>query len=135
MYALIIVIHVVACFILIAAILFQSGRGAGISDLFGGGSSQTIFGTRASTFLTRTTTVAAIVFLLTCISLTIFSARRGRSLLAGKKEISEELLSDSSPAKEIVEEEDKDRDKDRDKENGEPADSELPEQIPQEGEN
>ncbi len=90
MYTLIIVIHIIACFILIASILLQAGRGGGLSDLFGGGASQTIFGTRTSTFLTRATTVAAIVFLLTCISLTILSGRRGRSLLEGKTEVSEE---------------------------------------------
>ena len=83
MYATIITIHIIACIILIAAILFQSGRGGGLADLFGGGSSQTIFGARASTFLTRATTIAAITFLLTCISLTIFSSRRVKSLMSG----------------------------------------------------
>lgn len=86
MYTLVIVIHVIACFILIAAILFQAGRGGGLSELFGGGTSQTIFGTRASTFLTRATTVAAIVFLLTCVSLTIFSSRKVKSLMTGVQE-------------------------------------------------
>lgn len=81
MYALIIIIHVIACLILIMAILLQSGRGGGLSELFGGGTSQTIFGARVSTFLTRATTVAAVVFLLTCITLTILSGKRGRSLL------------------------------------------------------
>lgn len=91
MYTLIIVIHIIACLILIAAILLQSGRGGGLAELFGGGSAQTIFGARASTFLTRATTVAAIVFLLTCISLTVFSSRRGKSLLEGRSKITTEV--------------------------------------------
>lgn len=91
MYALVIVIHVIACFILIVAILLQSGRGGGLAGLFGGGATQTIFGARASTFLTRATTVAAIAFLLSCITLTVFSSRRGKSLLEGKTSLTEEV--------------------------------------------
>ena len=92
MYALVIVIHIIACFILITAILLQSGRGGGLAGLFGaGGATQTIFGARASTFLTRATTVAAIAFLLSCITLTVFSSRRGKSLLEGKTALSEEV--------------------------------------------
>jgi preprotein translocase subunit SecG len=85
MYGVIIIIHVVACLILIASILLQAGRGGGLSEVFSGAASQTIFGARASTFLTRATTVAAIIFLLTCISLTVFSSRRGKSLFESKE--------------------------------------------------
>ncbi|MFH1046069.1 MAG: preprotein translocase subunit SecG [Candidatus Omnitrophota bacterium] len=88
MYAIIIFIHVIACLILIASILLQTGKGGGISELFGGGSSQTLFGTRASTFLVRATTSAAIVFLLTCLSLTILSSQRVQSLMSGVKPVS-----------------------------------------------
>lgn len=82
---IIITIHVIACLILIASILLQSGRGSGLSDVFGGGTSQTIFGTRISTFLTRITTTAAVVFLLTCLGLTIFSSHNSMSLLESRK--------------------------------------------------
>jgi len=84
MYSIIIIVHVIVCGILIASILLQSGKGGGLAGLLGGGgSSQTIFGARASTFLTRATTVAAVAFLLTCISLTILSSRRVKSLMTG----------------------------------------------------
>ena len=83
MYAIIIVIHITACAILVASILLQSGRGGGLSGLFGAGSTQTLFGTRAPTFLTRVTTFAAVAFLLTCISLTVLSSRKARSLMSG----------------------------------------------------
>lgn len=86
MYALLIVIHIIACLILIATILLQSGRGGGLSEMFGQASTQTIFGTRTSTFLTRITTASAIAFLLTCISLTILSSGKFRSLMAGVKQ-------------------------------------------------
>lgn len=47
----------------------------------GGGATQTIFGVRTPKFLTRLTTAAAIAFLLTCISLTVLSSKRVKSLM------------------------------------------------------
>lgn len=87
LYALIIVVHVIVCIILIAAILLQAGRGGGLSETFGSESSQTIFGAKASVFLTRATVVAACLYLVTCLALGIMTSRRGRSLirLQGKK--------------------------------------------------
>jgi len=82
MYTLLIGIHIVACIILISAILLQSGRGGGLAGMFGGGgATQTIFGVRTPKFLTRLTTAAAIAFLSTCISLTVLSSRRAKSLI------------------------------------------------------
>ncbi len=47
-------------------VLLQTGKGANMGAVFGGGSSQTLFGsTGASNFFTKTTTAAAIIFLLT----------------------------------------------------------------------
>ena len=81
MYTFLIVIHIIACLVLIAVILLQAGRGGGLSEALGGGTPQTIFGTKTTTFMTRATTICAIVFLLTCLSLGILSIRRGRSLM------------------------------------------------------
>lgn len=82
MYLLLIAIHVLACLILIAVILLQAGKGGGLAETFGGGGGfQTIFGTKASKFLTRATAVFAIAFLLTSLSLAMLSAKRGESLL------------------------------------------------------
>ncbi len=76
------VVHVVACLVLILVILLQAGRGQGLSGAsMGGSSTQSIFGTRAADFLTKATTVSAILFLVTCISLDLMYARRSRSLL------------------------------------------------------
>lgn len=81
MFAIIITLHIIVCFVLILVILLQAGRGAGLSNIFGGGGVQTLFGTSAATFLTRATAVCAILFLLTCLSLGVISVRRGRSLM------------------------------------------------------
>ena len=51
-------------------VLLQTGKGADMGAAFGGGSSQTLFGsTGASTFLSKATTVAAVVFMLTSLTL------------------------------------------------------------------
>ncbi len=70
MSILLIIIHVVVCIALIMIVLLQTGKGADMGAAFGGGSSQTLFGsTGASTFLSKATTVAAIVFMLTSLTL------------------------------------------------------------------
>ena len=76
MYTLAVVIHVTVCFLMIASILLQSGKGAEIGAAFGG-SSQTVFGSRGpGTFLSKVTVAAAIVFMLTSLSLAVLSKER-----------------------------------------------------------
>lgn len=71
MYTLLIVIHVFICFLMIGAILLQSGKGAEIGASFGG-SSQTVFGSRGPTnFLSKFTVAVAAIFMLTSFSLAI----------------------------------------------------------------
>jgi preprotein translocase subunit SecG len=73
---LVLIIHVIVCIALILIILLQSGKGADIGAVFGGGSSQTVFGsTGASTFLGKVTIGAAVVFMVTSIILTYFSGK------------------------------------------------------------
>ena len=83
MSLLIIVIHVIVCIALIMIVLLQTGKGADMGAAFGGGSSQTLFGsTGASTFLSKATTVAAIVFMLTSLSLAyIYGKKTGESIV------------------------------------------------------
>ncbi len=81
MYALVIVIHVIVSVVLILVILLQAGRGGGLSESFGFSSTQTLFGTSATKFLQRATSVCAVVFLMTCLSLAALSTKRSRSLM------------------------------------------------------
>ena len=77
MTILLIVIHIVVCIALIMIVLLQTGKGADMGAAFGGGSSQTLFGsTGASTFLSKATTAAAIVFMLTSLGLAYMSSHR-----------------------------------------------------------
>ena len=81
MFILLIVVHVLVALALILIVLLQVGKGQSIGAAFGGASSsQTIFGSRGpATFLSRLTTVAAAVFMITSMSLAYFSAHRGQS--------------------------------------------------------
>ena len=76
MYALTVVLHLIVCFLMIAAILLQAGKGAEIGASFGG-SSQTVFGSRGpGTFLSKVTVAAAIIFMLTSLGLAILSKQQ-----------------------------------------------------------
>jgi len=64
------VIHILSCFFLIVVVLLQTGKGADMGAVFGGGS-QTLFGSGgAGNFLTRLTTATAVIFMLTSLILT-----------------------------------------------------------------
>ncbi len=86
LYGFVLTVHIVVCFILIAVILLQAGRGGGLTDI-GGGAGQSILGTRGATILTRATTVCAVLFMVTSLSLAILSAQRGRSLMEGARPV------------------------------------------------
>jgi len=80
MSTFVILIHVIVSVALILIVLLQTGKGADMGAAFGGGSSQTLFGsTGASSFLSRMTTVAAIVFMLTSLGLAYLSGRGATS--------------------------------------------------------
>jgi len=83
MMAFIITIHVIACFVLIGLVLIQRGRGGGLVESFSG--VESMFGTKTSAFLTRTTTILSIVFFITCLSLAILSIRQSKSLMSNVK--------------------------------------------------
>jgi len=73
----VIVIHVVVCVALIMIVLLQTGKGADMGAAFGGGGSQTLFGsTGASTFLSKATTGAAIIFMVTSLGLAYMSGHQ-----------------------------------------------------------
>jgi preprotein translocase subunit SecG len=84
----IIALHVLVCFILILVVLLQSGKGADLAGAFGGGGTQTAFGSRGpASFLSKATTGAAIVFMLTSILLSgLNPGSTSKSILDGTKQ-------------------------------------------------
>src|SRR5207253_11014316 len=78
------VIHVLACLFLIVVVLLQTGKGADMGAVFGGGS-QTLFGSGgAGNFLTKLTTGMAIAFMATSLILTYGASRTATSNLLNR---------------------------------------------------
>jgi preprotein translocase subunit SecG len=78
MIILITIIHIIVCLILVVVVLLQSGKAADLAGAFGGMGSQTVFGPRGSaTVLSKATTVSAILFMLTSLTLSILATRGG----------------------------------------------------------
>jgi preprotein translocase subunit SecG len=77
MTILIIIVHVIVCFFLIAVVLLQSGKSGDLAAAFGGQGSQTAFGPRgAASALSRATTWSAVIFMITSMVLSIYASRR-----------------------------------------------------------
>jgi preprotein translocase subunit SecG len=78
MIILITIIHIIVCLILVVVVLLQSGKAADLAGAFGGMGSQTVFGPRGSaTVLSKATTISAILFMLTSLTLSILATRGG----------------------------------------------------------
>jgi len=75
-YILLWIVHVVVCLFLIVVVLLQSGKAADLAGAFGGMGSQTAFGPRGSaTLLSKATTLSAILFMITSLSLSILATK------------------------------------------------------------
>ena len=86
---LLVTLHVIISLFLIGVVLLQTGKSADLAGAFGGQGSQTAFGPRgAANLLTKLTSYAAVLFMLTSIGLTIVLSRTGgsdRSVLSNIK--------------------------------------------------
>ena len=83
LYGFLIFVHVIVSLSLIVSVLLQSSKGGGLAGTFGGsGISGGVFGGRgAAPFLTKATTVCAILFMLTSLSLNYVRPSRNDSIL------------------------------------------------------
>lgn len=100
MHAVVIFLHILVCIALILIVLLQKGKGADMGAAFGG-SSQTVFGgAGASSFLTKLTTAAAIIFMVTCLLLA-FGFQKGKtssSIMTNVKTSAPAAQQSSTPA-------------------------------------
>jgi preprotein translocase subunit SecG len=100
METLIVVVHVIAAISIIALVLLQQGKGADAGAAFGSGASQTVFGSSGSgNFLTRSTTIAAVIFFVTSLTLAIYAKQYslGGGLDSGDPLVSRTFRSLTSP--------------------------------------
>lgn len=78
MQVAILMIHVAIAIALVVLVLLQQGKGAEAGAAFGGGASQTVFGSRGSgNFLAKLTGVLAAVFFATSLALAYFASNAG----------------------------------------------------------
>ena len=81
-------IHIILAVILIILVLVQQGKGADAGAAFGSGASSTVFGARGSTtFMNKVTTVIALSFFVTSLSLAYISSN--------KSSVSKSLINDN----------------------------------------
>jgi preprotein translocase subunit SecG len=96
-----IILHVIVCIALILIVLLQTGKGADMGAAFGGGASQTLFGsTGGTTFLGKMTTAAAIVFMITSLGLAYLSGHKVKSsIMTDQKAPIEQKAAPAEPEK------------------------------------
>jgi preprotein translocase subunit SecG len=75
MLYLVLFINVVAMVGMIAGVLMHSGRGGGLSDMFGGGAGAALGSSAAERNLTRITFAFALAWIMTVIALTFLLQR------------------------------------------------------------
>lgn len=77
MEQIIIIVHVLAALAIIGLILLQQGKGAEAGASFGGGASQTVFGSKGSgNFFSRATSIFALIFFVTSFGLAIVAKNK-----------------------------------------------------------
>ena len=92
MYALVIAFHIIASLVLVLVVLLQSGKAGDLASTFGSTGSQTAFGSRgAATVLTRVTTVCAVIFMVTSLTLSIMFTRGSSGTVLEGVALPEEL--------------------------------------------
>lgn len=88
MEGFLLIVHIVVCLLLIIVVLLQSGKSADLAGAFGGYGSQSTFGPRgAATFLSKLTTILAVMFMVLTLLLMIIASRKSvtRSVLGPGK--------------------------------------------------
>jgi preprotein translocase subunit SecG len=89
MDTLLTIVHVIVCLFLVGIVLLQHGKGADIGASFGG-SSQSLFGTEGPLpLLNKITTAAAIIFMLTSVTLAYISSRTGSNSVMSNVSVSQ----------------------------------------------
>lgn len=103
LFVLVVTLHIIVAVALVLIVLLQVGKGQSIGAAFGGaGSSQTFFGSRGpATFLSRLTTIAAALFMLTSLGLAYLSSHtRDQSSITQQAPAAESAPAPMQPAEE-----------------------------------
>jgi len=91
MYLFLLIFHVGVSLLLIGAVLLQSGKGSSLSNIFGGGGMETVFGAETSAILNKVTTILAVLFIINSIVLATIPGK-----LTTRSIIKEEVMREPS---------------------------------------
>lgn len=99
MQTIVLVIHVFLAIGVIGLVLIQHGKGADAGAAFGSGASATVFGSRGSgSFLTRMTTLFALLFFVTSMTLFFLASQRSSTLGSVTDGVELPAIDNSEPA-------------------------------------
>ena len=103
----ILIVHVIIALALVFLVLIQQGKGADAGASFGGGASQTVFGSQgSSTFFSRFTGWLAVIFFVTSASLAFFARQHAdaiRQSLLPSEVIQQEVNNSDIPSMNVTE--------------------------------
>jgi preprotein translocase subunit SecG len=86
MYMILLVFHIIISLLLIFVVLIQSGKGSSMSNIFGGGGMETVFGAETPAIMNKITAFLATMFIITSVLLAIIPGK-----LTTKSILKEEL--------------------------------------------
>ncbi len=93
MYIFLVIVHIIVSIALIAVVLLQSGKGAEMGASFGASGSQSVFGAGGgNTFMSKMTTGAAVIFMLTSLTLAYLSGHSGSSSIMSSSKVAPKAL-------------------------------------------
>ena len=96
MFTFFMVLHVSFGFLLVITILLQTGKAGDLGAIFGGGASQSLFGTTGTkTILTKITIGLATAFAITSITLATIAPGKGKSEV--QKHLQEQPIQPPAP--------------------------------------
>ena len=94
--------HIIVSILLIVIVLLQAGKGADMGAIFGGGSSNTLFGSSGpSSFLGKITAFAAIIFMITSLSLAYINAKKQVSSVVDKPSATKSAPAQTEPKSQV----------------------------------
>lgn len=77
--------HAIICIVLVVLVLIQQGKGGGLIEMASG--MESIFGTKTSSFITKTTTILATIYFVSCLLIAVVSSRASHSLMEGSGKV------------------------------------------------
>jgi preprotein translocase subunit SecG len=92
LYFLMIALFLFLCFLLCFVILIQESKSTGLGASFGGEASESVFGTATADVLKKVTAWLALIFLGSCLLLSLWTSAMGRTKNSGAPQFTMEHL-------------------------------------------